>query len=143
MAGTTTNEQLEALDKRLGAIDDQLKLRNKYIAVAIIVLAVGLWALWDRQADADRASDERVEASCKQQNRAFRDYTNGLVRASGGDPRDPAIGERLAQLPRRQCTPQGIHDYFNNAPQDADDEKCRGDGKGYCLHPTTTTSVPK
>lgn len=138
----TLGAHLEQIELKLDKVKSEQRVRNWALFALALILALGQWAIFQRQQDAADATQARIDASCHQQNRAFREYTMGLVNASGANPNDPQIKARLAQIPRRQCTPDGNTDYFNNAPTNLGDEDCVGDGKGFCVPPTTTTTVP-
>ncbi len=97
-----------------------------------ISVAVG-WLYHARADDAARTKVLRIN-NCRQVNRQFDDYTDGLVRASGGNPNDPALVAKLALITRRDCSPLGVSQYLNNPPAD---KPCPGDGAGFCVTPTT------
>lgn len=141
----TLGEHLESVEAKLDRLIDRQGFRNKVAVTTVVVLALGIWLTYHRQESADKATDERIQAGCGQQNRSFGDYTDGLVRASGGNPKDPALRVKLAELPVRDCTDAGNKAYFEHS---GPIRTCRdlgrvSDGKGFCIVPsTTTTSLP-
>lgn len=106
---------------------------------ATVGALIALGVVANRVVDDRAARDDRAIATCRQQNRAFADFLVGMTTASGFNPADPAIARVLERIPRRDCSPEGIRAYFDHSPKD---QRCDHDGTGFCVVPTTTTTMP-
>jgi hypothetical protein len=136
----TLGSHLEEIEDGFDRIERRQRVRNRALIGLVVAVAVVGWVRFDR-ADAARAA--RTVQSCTGANRSQKDYTDDLVKASGGDPHDPTLAARLAKIRRRDCTKQGIDDYYRHAPKNA---PCSADGRvsdgrGYCVERTTTTAA--
>lgn len=132
-------EYLEEIEGRFDRLDRSQAQRNRWLAAIcslVAVLLVVVVALWVKVDAAEEARIARGIDNCAQDNRTNREFLFGLAIAFG-DGITPEVRAGAELLPRRQCTEQGNRDYYEHAPKEA---PCKGDGKGFCLPPTTTTT---
>ena len=117
-----TTQMLGKVIVRLDAADQRANRHRVWTGVlALCVAAVFLLGVWtfdlakDTQAAVDQQQADRLEArvtACESYNSDTVDSINGILLQAARDPR--RVEELL--LPHRDCTAQGIEDYFDGDP---------------------------